>query len=236
MSNHTPLNATDLSAPPLRVLIVEDEVIVALELEQLLSNLGYQVVDTARTGKDAIAKAQSMDVELILMDIHLEDDITGIEAAQRIQATEQIPVIFLTAYSDTQTLQAAKKTSPYGYLLKPFNSESLHTTIEIAINKFRLKQRLQNSYDDLLYILNGLAIGTLMTDTEGKIVFASQVACNLMHMNLQELKGVHWKNAFPFSSTKLDQLTQMIDKAPHLRARVSAHIDHANGNTIPAGS
>lgn len=229
MSNHTPLNSTDLIAPPLRVLIVEDEVIVSLELQQLLTNLGYQVVDTARTGKDAIDKAQSIDVDLILMDIQLEDDITGIEAAQRIQATEQIPVIFLTAYSDSQTLQAAKKTSPYGYLLKPFNSESLHTTIEIAINKFRLKQRLQNSYDDLLYILNGLAIGTIMTDTDGKIVFASQVACNLMHMNLQELKGVHWKNAFPFTSPKLEQLTQMIYKAPHLRTRIPAHIDHING-------
>ena len=229
MSNNTPLNSTDLSALPLRVLIVEDEVIVSLELQQLLTDLGYQVVDTARTGQGAIDKAQSLDLDLILMDIHLEDDVTGIEAAQRIQTTEQIPVIFLTAYSDSQTLQAAKKTSPYGYLLKPFNSESLHTTIEIAINKFRLKQRLQNSYDDLLYILNGLAIGTLMTDTEGKIVFASQVACNLMHMNLQELKGVHWKHAFPFTHPKLEQLSQMIDKAPHLRTRIAAHIDHANG-------
>ena len=229
MPNQMPLKTTNGSQSPLNVLIVEDEVIVSLELHQLLTNLGYNVVSTARTGKDAIEKAQTMDVDLILMDIHLEDDITGIEAAQRIHNTEQIPVIFLTAYSDSQTLQAAKKTSPYGYLLKPFNSESLHTTIEIAINKFKLKQRLQDSYDDLLYILNGLAIGTLMTDSDGKIVFASQVACNLMHMNLHELKGLHWRNAFPFTSSVLEQLAHMSYKSPHLRSKIPARIDHANG-------
>ena len=214
---------------PLNILIVEDEVIVALELQQLLTNLGYRVAETARTGKDAIEKAQSLEVDLILMDINLEDDISGIEAAERIQATEQIPIIFLTAFSDEKTLQAAKKTSPYGYILKPFNSDGLHTTIEIATNKFKLEQRLQESYDDLLYILNGLAIGTLMTGHEGRIVFASQVACNLMHMNLQEIKGLHWKNAFPFSTPILEQLEQMINKPPHLRSRIPASIEHTNG-------
>ena len=228
-SNHMPLTSPDTTESPLSVLIVEDEVIVSLELQQLLTNLGYNVLATARSGKEAIEKARSLDVDLILMDIQLEDDISGIEAAQRIRATEHIPVIFLTAYSDEQTLQAAKKTSPYGYILKPFNGEGLRTTIEIAINKFRLEQRLQDSYDDLLYILNGLAIGTIMTDTEGRIVFASQVACNLMHMNLQELKGLHWKHAFPFSSLVLDHLEQMACKSPHLRSRIPATIEHTNG-------
>ena len=224
-----PLRSTQSAEQPLRVLIVEDEVIVALELQQLLTDLGYAVVSTARAGTEAIKQAQSQELDLILMDIQLEDDITGIDAARRIQDTEQIPIIFLTAFGDEKTLQAAKKTSPYGYLLKPFNRESLHATIEIAINKFRLKQRLQESYDDLLYILNGLAIGTLMTNSQGKIVFASQVACDLMHLNLQELKGVHWTHAFPFSEDVIRKLEQMIPKSPHLRSRISASIDHVNG-------
>lgn len=227
--DHMPLAKFQTDEAPLRVLIVEDEVIVALELQQLLSELGYEVVSMARAGKEAIEKAQSLELDLILMDIKLEDDVSGIDAARRIHATEQIPVIFLTAFSDEKTLQAAKKTSPYGYLLKPFNRESLHTTIEIAINKFRLKQRLQESYDDLLYILNGLAIGTIMTDTDGRIVFASQVACDLMHLNLQGLKGVHWKKAFPFSDDVIENLGHMAKKAPHIRSRISASIEHVNG-------
>ena len=216
---------------PLRILLVEDEVIVALELQQQLENLGYSVIDTAHSGRSAIEKAQLHRPDLILMDVRLEDDITGIEAAEIIQSKFPTPVIFLTAYSDQKTLEAAKKTSPYGYLLKPLDSRILGTTIEIAINKFHLKERLQQSRDDLLYILNGLAIGTVMTDIEGRITFASQVACDLLHLNMSDLEGLRWQKALPFPQALIKQLLAMAQTPAYQRSRVPVRLEHGNGTT-----
>ncbi|MBN1432650.1 MAG: response regulator [Methanomicrobiaceae archaeon] len=127
-----------------KILVVEDEVMVAMTLEDTLEALGYEVVGTADNGGDAVRLAIEKEPDLILMDIRIRGDIDGIEAAERIAETLDIPVVFLTAHSDEQTLMRALKTQPYGFLIKPFRERELYSNIEMAIHKHRvLKKRSQ---------------------------------------------------------------------------------------------
>ena len=107
--------------PDDRILIVEDEAVVAMDLEDRLASLGYQLVDQAVSAEEAVRLTQEHRPDLVLMDIRLRGDMDGIAAAQAIHRRFQIPVIFLTAYSDDETLARAKLAEPFGYLLKPFN-------------------------------------------------------------------------------------------------------------------
>ena len=115
------------------ILVVEDEAIVAMDLRDRLTQLGYQVAGAVATGEEAIAKANELRPDLVLMDIHLRSTMDGITAADEIRRRSAIPVVYLTAHSDEATLQRAKVTEPFGYILKPFEDREIETTIEIAV-------------------------------------------------------------------------------------------------------
>ncbi|HML26239.1 response regulator [Methanomethylovorans sp.] len=121
-----------------KILVVEDENIVALEIKKRLQKLGYIVPGVASTGEDAISKAEGILPDLVLMDIMLKGEIDGINAAGEIRKRFNIPVIYLTAYSDGDTIERAKLTEPYGYILKPFEEDDLRTTIEIALYRHQM--------------------------------------------------------------------------------------------------
>ncbi|MDO9453967.1 MAG: EAL domain-containing protein [Stagnimonas sp.] len=129
----------DQSAPsvmtPHRILIVEDERVVALNLQQRLIKLGYEVVGRAASGAQALQLAEDGKPDIVLMDIHIEGDIDGIETAALLLARYKLQVIYLTAYSEDTTLQRAKATQPYGYLLKPFSERELHATLQVALER-----------------------------------------------------------------------------------------------------
>lgn len=127
-----------------RILVVEDEAIVAMVIKKRLMNLGYSVSGVAATGKDAITKVEGTFPDLVLMDIMLKGDMDGIEAADEIRKRFSIPVVYLTAHSDENTLERAKQTEPYGYILKPFTERDLSSNIEIAIHK-HLKEKQKES-------------------------------------------------------------------------------------------
>ena len=120
-----------------RILIVEDEVIIAMALEDSLRDFGYKIAGRATNGADAIRLAIETSPDLALIDIRLDGDMDGIEAANRICRRLDIPVIFLTAYSDDTTLSRAIKTNPFGYLIKPIRPRELYTSIETAVYKHR---------------------------------------------------------------------------------------------------
>lgn len=128
-----------------RILIVEDERIVAKDLQFRLQGLGYQVAGMASGGHEAVEKAASARPTLVLMDIRLENGMDGIEAAEHIRAELDIPVVFLTAYADQPTLARAKITEPFGYILKPFEERELQSTIEIALYRHKAEQKLRES-------------------------------------------------------------------------------------------
>lgn len=125
-----------------KILIVEDESIVAFDLKRMLLNLNYDVLDIVTSGEKAIRKAVEEKPNLIIMDIMLNGPITGVEAAARIKGEINVPIIYLTAYADTETLKSAKLTEPYGYILKPFEEKVLFSTIEMAIYKNKMEEKL----------------------------------------------------------------------------------------------
>jgi signal transduction histidine kinase len=129
--------------PNARIQIVEDETIVAMDIEDELTTLGYTVTAIGSSGEEAIQQAVETKPDLILMDIRLKGEVDGIEAAEEIRARFNIPVVYLTAYADDDTLARAKITEPFGYIIKPFQERDLHTTIEMALYKHRMEKKLQ---------------------------------------------------------------------------------------------
>jgi two-component system, response regulator PdtaR len=120
-----------------RILVVEDEHIVAMGIKKMLKSLGYTVTGVASSGEDAISKAESTFPDVVLMDIMLKGDIDGVEAAGKIKERFDIPVVYLTAYSDNNILERAKRTEPFGYIIKPFDEKDLYSNIEVALHKYR---------------------------------------------------------------------------------------------------
>jgi two-component system, LytTR family, response regulator LytT len=133
----------------LNIFIVEDESIVAKDIQNSLVKLGYNVVGIANNGKEAIEKITELSPDLVLMDIMIKGSMTGIEVSEKIKETISIPVIFLTAYADESTLSRAKITEPYGYILKPFKEIDLHSTIEMAVYKHQKDSALLKERDFL---------------------------------------------------------------------------------------
>ena len=125
-----------------RILVVEDEALVAADLEQRLHNLGYQVAAVVDTGEDAVALARQPGLDLALMDIRLRGQMSGIEAAQILRLSHHIPVVYLTSHADADTLARAGRTEPFGYIVKPFEEHDLHATIEMAFYRSRAEDRL----------------------------------------------------------------------------------------------
>ncbi len=162
--------------PQARILIVEDENIVARDIQNTLKNLGYTVTGHAATGEDAIQKAGETRPDLVLMDVMLKGYQDGVEAAQKILALYNIPVIYLTAFTDEKTLQRAKVTEPYGYILKPFEERELHIAIEMAIYKHRMASKLQEREQWLAKILKTINDAVIVIDNKGNVSFMNIVA------------------------------------------------------------
>lgn len=157
-----------------RILVVEDEAIVAMGIKEKLEDLGYEVVDIVFKGEDAVEKAIKIEPDLILMDIVLKGNMDGIEAASEIRNRLNIPIIYLTAYSDEEMLKRARMTEPYGYILKPFNNSELKANIEMAIYKHKedekkieeVKKKILSDFYDL--ILNSIPTNTEQSDSQIK--------------------------------------------------------------------
>ena len=134
------------------ILVVEDESIVSKDIQQCLIKLGYNVVAASATGEEAITLVEEKSPDVVLMDIMLKGKMSGIEAAEQIKERYNVPVIYLTAYADESTLNKAKITEPYGYILKPFREIDLHTSIEMTLFKHKKETELKKERD-LLYSL-----------------------------------------------------------------------------------
>jgi len=178
-----------------KVLIVEDEVIVAMSIERTLSSFGYDVVGLSTTPEDAIRIAAELKPDLVLMDINLEGEIDGIDAAEQIAQISDIPVVYLTSYTNEDTLRRAIGTNPYGYLTKPVRPKEIYTTIETVLNKRRAElaeKELRDSIRTQWEILNSLDFGLCMGSFElgeGKctIVAINDKACAILGIPGKEL-------------------------------------------------
>jgi CheY-like chemotaxis protein len=135
------------------IFIVEDESIVASDIRETLLSLGYDVKGIAKSGETAVEEVQKTRPDLVLMDIHLAGKMDGVEAAGKIHVLCNIPVIYLTAYTDKPLLDRAKVTEPYGYVLKPFDERELHSVIEMALFKHRIEREIRKR-DEILFAVS----------------------------------------------------------------------------------
>ncbi len=178
------------------ILIVEDESIVALELESRLIDLGYSICGIVSSGADAINITVSQKPDLILMDINIKGQIDGVETAEKIKEIIDIPIIFLTAFTDSNTLQRAKITEPYGYIVKPFEERELHTSIEIALYKHNMEKKLRDNEKRLSITLNSIADAVIATDNKGNINYMNPAAVNLTICKCNKAVGKYVLDAF----------------------------------------
>ncbi|MCA1960985.1 MAG: response regulator [Desulfomonile sp.] len=175
--------------PAAKIMIVEDEVVVAMQLRETLHKLGYHVAGIEGQGEEAVEKVDNMAPDLILMDIKLAGKVDGIEAVHRIARRHEIPVVYLTAHSDEMTLHRAKRSAPYGYLLKPFSTADLRAAIEMALHKYdRERSRRQTAmlFSQVVEFNGGAA---LAVDEYGVIRHMNALAETLTGWNRAESLG-----------------------------------------------
>jgi hypothetical protein len=161
------------------ILIVEDDNIIAFELQSRLEDQGYVVVGPYAYGEDVIEVIDNLEVDLILMDIHLKGNLDGIQTAEIIKQKYRKPIIYLTAYADQITLDRAKITEPFGYIIKPFEERELFTNIEIALYKHDVELKLIESEEKYRALVENSLEGVAILNMEGTIIFANQSLARL---------------------------------------------------------
>jgi PAS domain S-box-containing protein len=158
------------------ILIVEDEQIVAKDIARGMARLGYEVVGTVHSGAEAIRRSVELRPDLILMDIRLPGGVDGVEAAGAIRRRLDVPIIYLTAFSDADTLARATSTEPFGYVLKPFNETELRCAIELALYKHEAERRLREREQFLATTLRSIGEAVVITDARAHTTFLNQAA------------------------------------------------------------
>jgi two-component system cell cycle sensor histidine kinase/response regulator CckA len=152
-----------------QILVVEDERLVATAIQNELQQFGYEVSGIASSAREAVEKAIEHKPDLVLMDIHLKGEVDGIEAARKIHSYCGVPIVYLSAFSDSETVARAGETYAFGYLLKPYEERELHTTIEMAIAKHRVEQKLEETERWLAAIHNGINDAVIAVDAEHRV-------------------------------------------------------------------
>jgi len=194
-----------------QILIVEDEIIIAEGIQRKLKTMGYDVPATVSSGEDAIKKIKENNPDLILMDIVIHGKMDGIETAEQIHSLFDIPVVYLTAYADEKTLERAKITEPFGYLIKPFKERELQITIEIALYKHEMEKKLKESERRLreknqwlVAVIESIGDAVIATDPEGNIRLMNPIAEALTGWKQKEVLGKPLITIFNILSQEID--------------------------------
>jgi PAS domain S-box-containing protein len=164
-----------------KIMIVEDEAVIALRLEQRVAEMGYEVIGTSYTGEDSMKKARSLLPDLILMDVMISGDLDGIDAAKIVKDELDIPVIFMTAYTEDQIIERAKEVEPYGYIIKPIRERELKATIEIALYKKKMEKRLQESEEKYRQLFETISDAIIIFDGETRKIIDVNDSCLSMY-------------------------------------------------------
>ncbi len=206
----------------LRILIVEDEGLIARDIENMVKNAGYDVCGLAQSGAQAVELAENIEPDLILMDIILQGEMDGIEAARLIRERCGLPVIYLTSHADESTLERAKQSEPLGYTLKPVEQKELTTVMEVALYKHKMELKLKEREEWLGTILQSIGEGVIATDRTGCVTFMNPVA--------EKLTG--WRQ--PESISKpLSSILHVVDEESGKLIRISIPELLSNGGRNP---
>lgn len=195
-----------------KILVVEDEIIVAVNLGQKLKKLGYELVGITSSGEEAIQKAEENHPDLVLMDINIEGNLDGIETAEVLRTRFHTPVIYLTAYADESTLDRAKKTEPLGYIVKPFESDQLRSSIEVALYKNEIEQRSKQTEEKLKGALDQLGAGIVTTDENGLLLFMNPAAEKLIGCKYEDQLGKPIREILFFKHETGDEVGNIVEE------------------------
>ncbi len=188
-----------------QILVVEDESIIAEDIRRTLQNLGYSVPSIVASGEKAIKEVEKNNPDLVLMDIVLQGEMDGIEATEQIRSRFDIPVVYLTAYSDEKLIERAKITEPFGYIIKPFKERELQINIEIALYNHKMEKKLKESREWFSTTLRSISDGVIATDPKGCILFMNPVAESLTGWKLEDTQGKPMKDVFNIISEKIGE-------------------------------
>jgi CheY-like chemotaxis protein len=158
-----------------RIMIVEDDRVFARSVGHMLGNLGYSVVSWVVSGEEAVARAGSINPDVILMDIALEGEMDGLEAASRIREETGVPVVYLSAFADEETLDRVQETQPFGYIPKPCSESQLHSAVEICLSLSAEEKRLRRQENLFRSITDSLPVGVALMDRDFRLVMANGV-------------------------------------------------------------
>ncbi len=215
----------------IQILIVEDEIIIAKEIQNSLRGLGYPSSTIVKSGEDAIKRVREIPPDLILMDIMLQGHIDGIQAAEHIREHVDVPIIYLTAYSDDKTLERAKKTEPSGYILKPFEETELRTTIKMALYRHEMERRLKEREQWYLTVLRSIVDAVITTDENGIITFMNPIAEALSGWLYEDALGKHISEVYVISDNTIDESQNKDDT--FLRLNHDKFLVVSDGTRIP---
>ncbi|MBN2029251.1 response regulator [bacterium] len=185
-----------------RILVAEDENIIAMEIKDRLEGMGYDVPALATNKREIIEKVADLQPDLVLMDIMLDGHMDGVDAAEEIRTRFDIPVVYLTAYSDENTLQRVKITEPYGYILKPLDERELRNTIEIALYKHWMEQKVKEDEQRFHTTLKSIGDAVITTDVKGRITFLNSVAESLTGWKQEKASGKRVNTIFKIVNAK----------------------------------
>jgi PAS domain S-box-containing protein len=197
-----------------KILVVEDEAIVAESIRIKLKKMGYSVISTASSADEAIRKTGEYLPDLVLMDIVLQGEMDGIEAAGQIHTRFDIPVVYLTAYSDEKTLLRAKITEPFGYIIKPFKERELLVAIEISLFKNDMEKKLKERNEWFSVTLNSISDGVIATDSKGCVQFMNTVAQSMTGWELDLAEGKPLKEVLSLVTEKIEKVNETLLQAP----------------------
>ena len=219
-----------------KILVVEDEQVVALDVEATLEGMGYQVVGIAGTGHEALQMTEKSCPDLVLMDIQLHGSTDGIVTATEIRKRWEIPVVFVTAFASADVLARARTAGAYGYVTKPFRTTELNATVAIALEQHRLTKQIFQEHGWLRTLLAGMSDGVIAADIKAEVKFMNGVAEKLTGWTLNEALGRPIEEVYPLRTedgrrVKLCQLRRAIaTNQPIGRERFL--LEHRSGRTI----
>jgi len=197
-----------------KVLIVEDERLIALDLNNLLTDLGYQVVGAAASGEEALKMIQEDKPDIASWDLRLSGTLDGIQAADILYSKYDIPVIFLTTFAGEVTLRRSRATEPFGFLFKPFDEKQMFVTIEVALQRHELEKKIKEGERWLNTILRSIGDGVIVNDANGQIRFVNRVAEALTGWSQDDAIGQPLNAVFQIIDEKSQQPIEIMTQQP----------------------
>jgi two-component system, cell cycle sensor histidine kinase and response regulator CckA len=217
------------------ILIVEDERIVAKDLQQTLSGMGYDAFAIASSAEEAMARASEKCPDVVLMDIRIKGDRDGIQTAAILRSRFNIPVVYLTAHADEATIERAKKTEPYGYLLKPIKSAELRSAIEVSLYRHEMEKRLRERERWFSTTLHSIADAVVTVNLAGKVTYLNPAAEILIGSKAEEVIGQSAADVLRL----VDQRPPVIDATPlatALRTNQPVELEEASLLNLSTGA